>query len=115
VPVKQDIDKGIAINLGGTVPAGHGLAPIRQRLLEEPRERQWVIGQVVCNSTKIDHPADDEDKRAPTMVFAEITAITDTADCDQLAAMASRARAGMAGQRTLDEAAADEPGATDGE
>lgn len=108
MPTKQDIDKGIAVNMGGTVPSGHGLAPIRQKLLDEPRERQWVIGQVVNNSTKIEHPAEADDKRSPTMVFVDMTGITDTADCDQLAAMANRARARLTGQRTFDEADAGE-------
>lgn len=109
MPTKQDIDKGTAVNLGGTVPAGHGLAPIRQRLLDEPRARQWVIGQVVSNSTKIEHPAEADDKFSPTMIFVDMTGITDTADCDQLAAMAARARNALTGQRTLDEAAQDNP------
>lgn len=108
MPTKQDIDKGVAINMGGTVPGGHGLAPIRQGLLDEPRERQWVIGQVVNNSTKIEHPAEADDKQTPCMVFVDMTGITDTADCDQLAAMANRARAKLMGQRTFDEVDADE-------
>ncbi len=103
---RQDIDSGVAIRMGGNIPQGHSLAPIRQALLDAPRERQWVIGQVVNAHTGTDHPADDEDRPAPCLSWVEMTAVTDTADCDQLAAMSARIRSGQPGQRTLDEGAA---------
>lgn len=103
MPTKQDIEAGIAVNMGGTVPGGHVLAPIRQKLLDDPRERQWVIGQVVSGSTKIDHPADGEDRKAPTMVFTDMAGITDVSDCDQLAAMMARVRARTPGQQRLED------------
>jgi hypothetical protein len=106
---KQDIEAGIAVNMGGTVPSGHALAPIRQRLLDKPRERQWVIGQVVSKTTNIDHPADGEDRPAPTMIWVDMGGIADPADGDQLAAMLARARSQAGGQATLDEVTPGQP------
>ena len=100
---KQDIDKGTAVNMGGGVPMGHALAPVRQRLLDDPRERVWIIGQAVNSKTGIDHPADAEDKPAPTIQWVDMVGVTDTADCDQLAAMAARIRSAQPGQASLDE------------
>jgi len=103
---KQDIDAGVAVNMGGTVPAGHCLAPIRQALLDTPRDRQWVIGQVVSGTTTIKHPAEADDNRAPTMQFVELVGVTDPADCDQLLAMARKARQANPppGQQRLEDA-----------
>lgn len=89
---KQEIDQGIAINMGGNIPHGHCLAPIRQGLVERPRERQWVIGEVVAPTAQLAFPADGPDKHTPCMQFVEMVGIVDPADCDQLAAMARRAR-----------------------
>jgi hypothetical protein len=103
---KQDQDNGNAVNLGGTVPGGHALGSIRQRLLDDPRERRWVIGQVVSATTTTKHPADGEDQPAPTMQFVDIAGITSQADCDQLAEMLKRAHRSQPGQATLDDAEA---------
>lgn len=100
---KQDIDKGVAVNMAGTVPPGHALGPVRQPLLDDPRERQWIIGQVVNGDTHIKHPADSDDKPAPTIQWVDMVGVTDTADCDQLAAMAARIRSAQPGQASLDE------------
>lgn len=89
---KQDIDKGAAIHLGGTVPAGHCLHPIRQALLERPRDRQHLIGEVVSAHEKVDHPPDAETRRAPILQFVEMVAVTDPADIQLLAEIAKRAR-----------------------
>jgi len=99
---KQDIEAGVAVNMGGTVPSGHALGPIRARLLDAPRERQWVIGQVVSKATNVDHPPDADDRRAPVMVFVDMAGVTDTADCDQLDAMMTRARNQAPGQTRLE-------------
>jgi hypothetical protein len=98
----QDMKAGKAVNLGGTVPGGHALGPIRQKLLDEPRETQWVIGRVVNNTTTTKHPADGEDQPSPTMQFVEMAGVTDTADCDQLAAMMTRVRNSQPGQTVLE-------------
>jgi hypothetical protein len=113
---KQDIDKGIAVNLSGAVPGGHGLAEIRKLMLDEPRERRWVIGQVVASGKNVKFPPDAADQVAPTMQFVEMTGITSEEDALLLAAMTARARARMMGQRTFDEVDAedDKPGEADG-
>src|SRR5215813_9879286 len=113
MPTKQDIDKDIAVNMGGTVPPGHALGPVRQRLLDDPRERQWVIGQVISGTTSIKHPAEARDQRAPTLLWVEMVGVTDTAACDQLAAVAARARARKPGQARLDDTPAGDPGSDD--
>jgi hypothetical protein len=100
---KQDIEDGTAFNLSGNVPAGHALAPIRAKLLDDPRERQWVIGQVVSKTTTTDHPADADDRKAPTMQFVDIGAVVSQADCDQLAAMLTRLHSAQPGQASLAE------------
>lgn len=99
---KQDIDNGIAVNLAGTVPGGHSLANIRAALLRNPRGRQWVIGEVINDTTRIKHPADEPDQRTPTILFVDMAGITDPAECDQLAAMIARAHAAQPGQGRLD-------------
>lgn len=99
---KQDIDKGVAVNMAGTVPSGHSLGPVRQRLLDTPRERQWVIGQVVSGGTNVKHPPEAADQVAPTMQFVDMAGIIDPAECDQLAAMLARAHAAQPGQGRLD-------------
>jgi hypothetical protein len=99
---KQEIDAGTAVNMGGNVPAGHSLDSIRRGLIEDPRKRQWVIGQVVAPTEKLEHPADRASTRTPCMQFVDMVGITDGADCDQLAAMATRARNQETGQGMIE-------------
>ena len=99
---KQDIEAGVAINLAGTIPSGHGLQPIRQKLVTDPRERQHIVGVVVSKTTKVDHPADDDDTFTPTMQFVDLVAITDKADREALDAMIIRARNAQPGQSRLE-------------
>lgn len=92
-------------NMSGNVPMDAALGSIRNELLEEPRKRQWVVGQLVNGDTKIHHPDDGDDEPTPILAWKSMTAITDKADLDQLAAMEARSRLNQPGQHSLDETA----------
>jgi len=92
-------------NMNGNVPPDAVLGAIRNSLLEEPRRRHWVVGQLVSGDTKIHHPDDSDDEPTPILAWKTMTAITDPAACDQLAAMEAAARLNQPGQGSLDDAA----------
>lgn len=89
-------------NMSGNVPEEAWLDPHWAGLRGEPRDRRWVIGQVVNLDSGNQHPEDDQDNPYVILQFRRMTAITDGAACDQLAAMDAAARQARPGQQAME-------------